>query len=76
MIITKNYDEIKIVDILATGFDLIIKYKLVDNENQIFQSPSGASQFVLGKTSNGRTDWKTDDGKTFKEIEEMLSKKE
>ena len=46
------------------------------NENQIFQSPSGASQFVLGKTSNGRTDWKTDDGKTFKEIEEMLSKKE
>ncbi len=39
MIITKNYDEIKIVDILATGFDLIIKYKLVDNENNIRTIP-------------------------------------
>lgn len=44
-------------------------------EDQIFQSPSGASQFILGATSNGRTDWKTYDGKTFKEIEEELSEK-
>jgi len=34
MIITKNsYDEIKIADILATGFDLIIKYKLDNDDN-------------------------------------------
>ncbi|MFW9873373.1 MAG: GIY-YIG nuclease family protein [Candidatus Thorarchaeota archaeon] len=43
------------------------------NKDQIFQSPSGASSFILGGTSNGRTDWKTDAGKTFKEIEEILS---
>lgn len=43
------------------------------NENQVFQSSSGASSFVLGGTSNGRTDWKTEDGKTLKQIEELYS---
>lgn len=45
-------------------------------EDQIFQSPSGASSFILGQTSNGRTDWKTEEGKTLKEIEERLSEKD
>ncbi|MBD3215463.1 MAG: DUF4357 domain-containing protein, partial [Candidatus Lokiarchaeota archaeon] len=44
-------------------------------EDQIFQSPSGASSFILGQTSNGRTDWKTKEGKTLKKIEELLSEK-
>lgn len=43
------------------------------NKDQIFQSPSGASSFILGGTSNGRIDWKTEKGKTLKQIEEMLS---
>jgi hypothetical protein len=44
-------------------------------EDQVFQSPSGASSFILGGPSNGRRDWVTDDGKTLKEVEEMLSNK-
>jgi hypothetical protein len=43
------------------------------NKDQMFQSPSGASSFILGGTSNGRTDWKTEKGETLKEIEEKLS---
>lgn len=39
-------------------------------ENQLFSSPSYASAFILGMSSNGRTDWKNEEGKTLKEIEE------
>lgn len=40
-----------------------------------FQSPSGASDVVLGRSSNGRIEWKTKDGKTLAEIQETrLSK--
>jgi len=35
----------------------------------LFNTPSGAGAFVLGTTSNGPTDWKTENGKTLKEIE-------
>ena len=38
-------------------------------ENILFASPSAASAFVLGKSSNGLTDWKTNEGKSIKEIE-------
>ena len=38
-------------------------------EDMIFSSPSGAATFVIGKSSNGLTRWKTADGKTLKIIE-------
>lgn len=41
-------------------------------ENQLFSSPSYASAFLLGMPTNGRTDWKNQDGKTLKELEEMI----
>lgn len=38
-------------------------------QDYIFSSPSTASDVILGRSSNGRTEWKTKDGKTLKEIQ-------
>lgn len=35
----------------------------------LFKTPSGASAFVLGAPTNGNVEWKTEDGKTLKEVE-------
>jgi len=39
------------------------------SKDLLFNTPSGASAFVLGSPTNGNTEWKTEDGKTLKEIE-------
>lgn len=39
-------------------------------KNFLFNSPSYAAAFVLGTNTNGRTDWKTEEGETLKELEE------
>ena len=38
-------------------------------ENLLFTSPSYAAMFVIGKSANGLTSWKTEDGKTLKSLE-------
>lgn len=38
-------------------------------EDAFFNSPSYAAMFVLGRSANGWTEWKTADGKTLKELE-------
>ena len=38
-------------------------------EDVLFKSPSYAAAFVIGGHANGLTEWKTDDGKTLKDIE-------
>ena len=38
-------------------------------EDILFNSPSYAALFVFGKSANGLTSWKTEDGRTLKEIE-------
>lgn len=43
-------------------------------KNYLFNSPSYASAFVLGTNANGRTEWKTEDGRTLKELEEEEAK--
>lgn len=35
----------------------------------LFKSPSSSASFVLGGSANGNVEWKTDDGKTLKDIE-------
>jgi hypothetical protein len=35
----------------------------------LFTTPSGASSFVLGSPTNGNVEWKTEDGKSLKDIE-------
>jgi len=49
--------------------------KLLLNCDLLFSSPSGASAFVVGRNSNGRTAWKTKEGRTYAEIEEELLNK-
>lgn len=39
-------------------------------KNYLFNSPSYAAAFVLGTNANGRTEWKTEDGRTLKDLEE------
>ena len=41
-------------------------------EKQLFFSPSYAAAFLLGMQTNGRTDWKNQDGRTLKELEELI----
>ena len=38
-------------------------------EDILFSSPSYAAMFVLGKSANGLTSWKTSDGRSLKDIE-------
>jgi len=39
--------------------------------DHVFSSPSMAADIVLGRSANGRTEWKTADGTTLKEIQEQ-----
>ena len=41
-------------------------------EKQLFSSPSYAAAFLLGMQTNGRIDWKDQDGRTLKELEELI----
>lgn len=38
-------------------------------EDVLFSSPSSAAMFVIGKSANGWTSWKTKDGKTLHDLE-------
>jgi hypothetical protein len=47
--------------------------KYIFAEDAIFNSPSSASNMVLGRNSNGFTEWVNENGKTFKQIQELLN---
>lgn len=49
-------------DIVKHGDKYILKVTLE------FNTPSGASDFVLGGSTNGWTEWKNKDGKTLDEV--------
>lgn len=49
------------------------KEELIFAEDAVFNSPSAASNMVLGRNSNGYSEWITEDGKTFKEIQESIN---
>lgn len=44
---------------------------IIRNE-MLFKSPSSSAAFVLGASANGNIEWKTDDGKTLKEVENSV----
>ena len=48
----------------------IIDSKFVFLKDYIFTSPSLAAAVVMGRNANGRTEWKTSENKTIKDIEE------
>lgn len=62
-------DSIKNVRETLKSDGKIINGKLT--VDYLFNSPSYAAMFVLGLSSNGRTEWKTIDGTTLKDIEEI-----
>jgi hypothetical protein len=47
---------------------------LIFNQDAVFNSPSAASNMVLGRNSNGFTEWVNRKGETFKDIQEKLNK--
>lgn len=47
--------------------------KLIFAEDAVFNSPSAASNMILGRNSNGFTEWVNRSGITFKEIQERIN---
>lgn len=47
--------------------------KLIFAEDAVFNSPSAASNMVLGRNSNGFTEWMTEKGLTFREVQELIN---
>lgn len=47
--------------------------KLIFAEDAVFNSPSAASNMVLGRNSNGFTEWVNKEGITFKEVQEKMN---
>lgn len=50
----------------------IINSNFCFTKDYIFTSPSLAAAIVMGRNANGRTEWKTKDHKSIKDIEEKL----
>lgn len=55
--------------------NVLIEYedKLIFAEDTVFNSPSAASNMILGRNSNGLTEWVTEQGETFKQVQEKLN---
>lgn len=49
--------------------DASVNEQGVLQEDMLFTSPSGAAMFVIGKSANGLTSWKTENGQTLKSLE-------
>lgn len=47
--------------------------KLIFDEDAVFNSPSAASNMVLGRNSNGFTEWVNKNGLTFKDVQEQIN---
>jgi len=57
-------------DLLNNGVLVADSTGLRFTQDYTFSLPSTASSFVLGSSSNGRTNWKDFKGRTLKEIQE------
>lgn len=49
------------------------KDKLLFAEDAVFNSPSAASNMILGRNSNGFSEWVNESGLTFKDVQEKLN---
>ena len=64
------------MELLAQG---VIKDEgpfFVFTQDQVFNSRSTAAGVTQGRTANGRRDWKTNDGKTLRELQETAAQVE
>ena len=67
----------KVITYLVYFINLIFPFlkKVTDGilvEDYIFSSPSAASSVVCGTSSNGKTDWKDEFGKTINDYEKNI----
>lgn len=62
-------DELIRQGVLAASGDLFVL-----TQDYVFGSPSTAAAVLLGRSANGRVEWKTKDGRTLKELQEAESK--
>lgn len=60
-------------DLIANGVLEQIGDHFVFKQNYSFSSPSTAAAIVLGRSANGRTEWKDASGRNLKEIQERLN---
>jgi hypothetical protein len=56
-------------DLLEQGILTENGHHLLFSQDQVFNSPSTAAGVVLGRSSNGRVEWRTSDGRTLKELQ-------
>lgn len=59
--------------LLETNILVEFDDKLVFAEDAVFNSPSAASNMVLGRNSNGFTEWISEKGKSFREVQEIIN---
>ena len=69
---TETYRNLR-KKLLETKILIETEGKLIFVEDTVFNSPSAASNMVLGRNSNGFTEWVSKEGITFKEIQESLN---
>lgn len=69
---TETYRKLR-TKLLETNILIENGDKLEFAEDAIFSSPSAASNMVLGRNSNGFTEWVTENGKTFRQIQEEIN---
>lgn len=60
-------------DLLEQGVIVTEGDHFVFTQDQVFGSPSTAAGVVLGRSANGRTEWKSTSGRTLKEIQEAVT---
>lgn len=56
-------------DLLAQGVIIDSGQNYAFAQDQVFSSPSTAAGVILGRTANGRIEWKSADGKTLKQLQ-------
>jgi hypothetical protein len=56
-------------DLLAQGVIVVNSQTYVFAQDQVFGSPSSAAGVILGRTANGRIEWKNSEGKTLKQLQ-------
>ncbi len=62
-------------DLLAQGVIVDSGQNYTFAQDQVFSSPSTAAGVILGRTANGRKDWRNSEGKTLKELQEAAAER-
>lgn len=63
-------------DLLAQGVIVDQGQHYAFAQDQVFTSPSTAAGVILGRTANGRIEWKNSEGKTLKQLQAATAERE